>query len=55
MTIGLSFRSCIVLLVCAGLLIAGTILLNPEPLRAADPSTDVYFHTPGVPSGPSAP
>jgi cytochrome bd ubiquinol oxidase subunit I len=55
MTTGLSFRSCILLLVCAGLLVAGASLLSPKPLSAADPPSDVYFHTPGVPSGPSAP
>ena len=55
MTTRLRFRSFIVMLFCAVFLGAGFALLNPESLRAADPSTDVYFHTPGVPSGPSAP
>lgn len=46
----------VILLFVAGLLsVAGVIMLSSQPLMAADPSSDVYFHTPGIPSGPSAP
>jgi cytochrome d ubiquinol oxidase subunit I len=55
MTIRLSFRIFIVTVLCTLLWSAGLALLTAEPVPAADPSTDVYFHTPGVPSGPSAP
>ena len=55
MTTRLSFQAFVVMLLCTLLLSAGIAFLNPEPGRGAEPSTDVYFHTPGVPSGPSAP
>lgn len=49
-------RLFVILLLVGGLLaVASLIVLSPPPLMAADPSNDVYFHTPGVPSGPSAP
>lgn len=45
----------VILLLCGLLVAASVLLLNPPLLVAADPSADVYFHTPGVPDGPSAP
>jgi len=46
----------VILLLLSGLLVAASVLLlSPPSLVAADPSADVYFHTPGVPDGPSAP
>jgi len=55
MTIRLSFHAFIIPALCLLLMSAGVVLLNLEPVMASDESTDVYFHTPGVPSGPSAP
>ena len=55
MITGLWCRIIVVMLLCAGLFCAGIPLSVLEPALAADSSTDVYFHTPGVPSGPSAP
>jgi len=55
MTKRLSRPSVILLFVCALLSAVSLILVSPPPLVASDPSSDVYFHTPGVPSGPSAP
>nr|HNI20718.1 hypothetical protein [Nitrospira sp.] len=48
--------SFVILLLVGGLLsVASLIVLSPPSIMAADPSNDVYFHTPGTPSGPSAP
>src|SRR5689334_16152341 len=52
---GLLFRIVPVMLVFVGLICAGLALCLPADAMASDPSTDVYFHTPGTPSGPTAP
>ena len=52
---GLLCRMVPVMLLLAGLACPGLTLFLPDRSMASDPSTDVYFHTPGVPSGPSAP
>ncbi len=45
-----------VLTVCAGVLAMLWVALGaPQPIFAGESSSDVYFRTPGVPSGPSAP
>ena len=55
MTKRVSVPFVIVLVLCGFLSGVSALFVGPPSLLAADPSTDVYFHTPGVPSGPSAP
>ncbi|WHZ24990.1 MAG: hypothetical protein OJF47_004102 [Nitrospira sp.] len=55
MTTRFTCRLVITLLLCCLLLGAIDALLSPELLEASDSPTDVYFHTPGTPTGPSAP
>ncbi|MBS0164090.1 MAG: hypothetical protein JSS48_16170, partial [Nitrospira sp.] len=55
MTKRVSVPFVIVLVLCGFLSGFSALFVGPPSLLAADPSTDVYFHTPGVPSGPSAP
>ena len=55
MTTRLSLQAFAIPLLCTLLLGAGIVLWSSVPVMATESSTDVYFHTPGVPSGPSAP
>ena len=55
MMTGVRSRIIMEMLLFVVLLCAGFVFSMSEPAVAADSSTDVYFHTPGVPSGPTAP